>query len=318
MGLPRALLLVLVAPVALLPFAASTAAPPQLTTATATASGPEVDVRFIDGSSLKVKLLDEKVELITKHGPLQIAAADVKRIDFATRIPQVDAEKIRLAVLALGSPEHKARLQAAADLKAHGPRAYPAILRAAQHEDPEVAQRAEDLAELLKAKYSESQLDVRDRDVVHTDDSKIAGNLAASSFRIGTFQFGELKLKLADVRSFGDAPDEDDLLAANAQPAPAYMVAYANQFGKTHTFKLTGGQLNTGTTWGTDQYTLDSSLAIAAVHAGVLKPGETGVVRVKVVQSPQAFAPSVRNGIQTHPYGMYNGGAYEFVKGKRK
>ncbi len=317
MKLPRFTLLL--ATVAILPFAISNAAPPQLTTATtSTASGPEIDVKFIDGSTLKVRLLDEKVELITKYGPLQIAAADIKRIDFATRVPSADAEKIRLAALALGSPEHKARLQAAADLKSYGPRAYPAIQRAAQHEDPEVAQRAEDLIEYLKAKYSESQLDVRDRDVVHADDSKFAGHLGASSFRISTFQFGELKLKLSDVRSFGDSPDEDDLLAANAQPAPAYMVAYANQFGKTHLFKLTGGLPNTGTAWGTDQYTLDSSLAIAAVHAGVLKPGETGVVRVKIVQSPQQFTASVRNGIQTHPYGQYIGGAYEFVKGKKK
>lgn len=320
MRIPRVVPIVaaatLLGSVALLPFTG--AAPPQLSANVPGPNGPEVDVKFIDGSTMKVKLLDDAVELATKHGSLKIATADIKRIDFATRIPPTDAEKIRIAVLALGSPEHKARLQAAADLKAHGARAYPAILKAAQHEDPEVAQRAEDLIEFLKARYSEAQLEVRDKDVVHTDDSRIAGTLAASNFRIGTFQFGELKMKLADARSIGEGPDEDDLLAANAQPAPAYMVAYANQFGKTHVFRLTGGLPNTGTVWGTDQYTLDSSLAIAAVHAGVLKPGETGTVRVKVVQSPQQFVSSIRNGMQSHPYGFYTGGAYEFVKAKKK
>jgi LCCL domain len=307
---------ILVASVALLPFA-STAAPPQLSANVTGPTGPEIDVKFIDGSTLKVKMLDETVELITKYGPLKIATADIRGIEFATRIPAQSSEKIRSAVLALGSPEHAARVKAVADLKAIGPRAYAAVSKATQHEDPEVAQRAEDLVEHLKAKYSEAQLEVREKDVVHTDDSKIAGHLSAPTLRIGTFQFGELKLKLADARSIGGGPDEDELLAANAQPAPAYMVAYANQFGKTHTFKLVGGQPNTGTVWGTDQYTLDSSLAIAAVHAGILKPGETGVVRVKIVQSPLQFISSIRNGIQSHPYGQYQGGAYEFVK-KRK
>jgi hypothetical protein len=306
----------LVGSLALVPFS-STAAPPQLSANVTAKTGPEIDVKFIDGSTLKVKLLDETIELITKYGPLKIATADIRKIDFATRIPAESSEKIRTAVLALGSPEHPVRVKAVADLKAIGPRAYGAILKASQHEDPEVAQRAEDLMEYLKAKYSESQLELREMDVVHTDDSKIAGHLAAPHFRIGTFQFGELKLRLADARSFGDTPDEDELLAANAQPAPAYMVAYANQFGKTHVFRLTGGLPNTGTVWGTDQYTLDSSLAIAAVHAGILKPGETGVVRVKIVQSPQIFTSSIRNGIQSHPYGVYTGGAYEFVKKKK-
>jgi LCCL domain len=311
--IPAALL---VASVALLPFA-STAAPPQLSANVTGPTGPEIDVKFIDGSTLKVKLLDETVDLVTKHGTLKIATADIRGIDFATRIPADVSEKTRIAVLALGSPEHAVRVKAVADLKAIGPRAYAAVSKATQHEDPEVAQRAEDLVEYLKAKFSDGQLEVREKDVVHTDDSKIAGHLAAPTFRIGTFQFGELKLKLADARSIGGGPDEDELLAANAQPAPAYMVTYANQFGKTHTFKLVGGLPNTGTVWGTDQYTLDSSLAIAAVHAGILKPGETGVVRVKIVQSPLQFTSSIRNGIQSHPYGQYQGGAYEFVKRKK-
>lgn len=319
MRIPRAALVgiaaTLLGSASLLPFTG--AAPPQLSANVASFTGPEIDVRFIDDSVMKVKLLDETVELHTKHGVLKIATADIKRIDFATRIPQADADKIRTAALNLGSPEHKVRLQAAADLKSIGIRAYPAIFKATQHEDPEVAQRAEDLVEYFKARFSESQLEVREKDVVQTEDSKIAGMLSTSSLRIGTFQFGELKMKLADARSLGGGPDEDELLAANAQPAPQYMVAYANQFGKTHVFRLTGGLPNTGSVWGTDQYTLDSSLAIAAVHAGILKPGETGVVRVKVVQSPQLFAPTVRNGIQSHQYGFYQGGAYEFVKRKK-
>lgn len=75
----------LVASFVLLPFA-TTAAPPQLSANVTGPTGPEIDVKFIDGSTLKVKLLDETVDLVTKHGTLKIATADIKKIDFATRI----------------------------------------------------------------------------------------------------------------------------------------------------------------------------------------------------------------------------------------
>lgn len=308
-----------------IPFA-TTAAPPQLSTASATTTtfrGPEIDVRFIDGSTLKVRLLDESIDLNTKYGPLKIKSSDIRRVDFASRIPPEIAEKIGQAIVALGNPEHNVRLQAVADLKAFGPRAYSAIQKATQHEDPEIAQKAEDLLDFFKLRYTEDQLQIRDRDIVQTDDSRITGQLNTTSLRIGTFQFGELKLKLADARSLGDGPDEDDLLAANAQPAPASLMTYANQFNKVLVFKVTTnppnfGGLNPGGLWGSDQYTLDSSLALAAIHAGILKPGETGVVRVKIIPSPQIFTGSIRNGVQSQAFGVFPGGAFEFVKSKKK
>ncbi|QEL16277.1 LCCL domain-containing protein [Limnoglobus roseus] len=316
---------------ALMPFRSS-AAPPPAGDAKPTLAGPEVEVKFIDGSVMKVKLLDEKLELVTKHGTLQVAIADIKRVEFATRIPPADADKVRAAVQALGSPEHKVRQQASTDIKAVGPRAFGALLKATEHEDPEVAQRAEELVAFLKAKYTETQLDFRDKDVIHTDDSKLAGTLSAANLRIGTFQFGELRMKLADVYAIGDTPDEDDLLAANAAPAPTSMMAYANQFGKVLTFRVTGGQvpgmafaggpapgmvMAGGTIWGTDQYTLDSFFPTAAVHAGVVQNGQTKTVRVKIVQSPNQFTGSNRNGVQSNGFGQFPNGAYEFL-GKRK
>ncbi len=72
-----------------------------------------------------------------------------------------------------------------------------------------------------------------------------------------------------------------------------------------------------GFVWGTDTYTLDSSLALTAVHAGVLKTGQTGVVRVKILGPQAGFQGSTRNGVTSMPYGFYNGG-YEFVRGRAR
>jgi LCCL domain len=62
-----------------------------------------------------------------------------------------------------------------------------------------------------------------------------------------------------------------------------------------------------GTIWGSDLYTDDSSLAVAAVHAGLLKPGEAGLVRVTLEPGRDSYAGSERNGIRSANYGKYPG-----------
>src|SRR5262245_32480645 len=45
-----------------------------------------VEVHFLDDGHIKVKLRDEKIELVTPYGKLQIPTADIRRIEFATRV----------------------------------------------------------------------------------------------------------------------------------------------------------------------------------------------------------------------------------------
>src|SRR5206468_3372559 len=68
----------------------------------------------------------------------------------------------------------------------------------------------------------------------------------------------------------------------NARPDPGTLVEYqlADE-GKEALFEVVGS--NDGTIWGTDVYTADSPLGKAAVHAGLLRPGERGVVRATIV-----------------------------------
>ena len=63
----------------------------------------------------------------------------------------------------------------------------------------------------------------------------------------------------------------------------------------------------TGAVWGSGAYTDDSSIAVAAVHAGLLKPGELGFVRVTVEAGRDSYEGSERNGIKTNPYGKFDG-----------
>ena len=62
-----------------------------------------------------------------------------------------------------------------------------------------------------------------------------------------------------------------------------------------------------GALWGTDIYTLDSSLSVAAVHMGVLKPGQTGYVRVTILGPTANFSGSTRNGLSSSNFQNYPG-----------
>ena len=52
----------------------------------------------------------------------------------------------------------------------------------------------------------------------------------------------------------------------------------------------------------------------AAVHAGVLKVGETGVVRIKFLPNFLQYGSSTENGVTTSAFGPFTAGSYEIVK----
>jgi hypothetical protein len=89
----------------------------------------------------------------------------------------------------------------------------------------------------------------------------------------------------------------------NPMMAPPTLQGVQANTGQTLVFKVTGS--NEGTVWGTDVYTDDSSIGAAAVHAGILRPGETGTIMVTVQNGYQSYAPSSRNGIDSASYGEW-------------
>jgi hypothetical protein len=88
-----------------------------------------------------------------------------------------------------------------------------------------------------------------------------------------------------------------------ASDPPVSMVGMCGAVGATYYFRITG-QLE-GQVWGTDTYTRDSVLGSAAVHAGLLRPGETAVLRLTVVAALSAYPGSTRNGVTTSDYGNF-------------
>src|SRR5438045_140619 len=65
----------------------------------------DATVTYIDDSGMKLKLLDEKLEMTTKYGVIQVPVTSVQRIEFASRVPADVAEKVLLAIAKLNNPE---------------------------------------------------------------------------------------------------------------------------------------------------------------------------------------------------------------------
>ena len=65
--------------------------------------------------------------------------------------------------------------------------------------------------------------------------------------------------------------------------------------------------------YGTDVYTAVSGLCAAAIHAGVLKLGQAGVVTLEFGAAAESFRGSQRNGVTTNSYGRWPN-TYTFVR----
>ena len=93
---------------------------------------------------------------------------------------------------------------------------------------------------------------------------------------------------------------------------PDNLVDYRGNDGMTYEFRVFGSI--DGSVWGglDGFYTDDSNLATAAVHAGILAPGQTGNVTVVIRPGRVAYFGSTANGVSTRDYGEW-WGSYEFL-----
>jgi hypothetical protein len=158
------------------------------------------DVTLADGSTVRVTLVSENVELETKYGKLVIPAADVQRIEFAFRLPDDAAKKIAAAVKRLADTSFEEREAATKELQEIGLRAYPALEEAAKSPDAEVKRRAAMLLEELRANVSAEDLSFPKKDRIQTAEFTVSGHISSPVLRAKTAYFGEADLKLADLR----------------------------------------------------------------------------------------------------------------------
>ena len=95
------------------------------------------------------------------------------------------------------------------------------------------------------------------------------------------------------------------LAVSHLRPArnPGNLSGYQQKIDQTFYFDVTGRAH--GTIWGSEIYTCDSNLSKAAVHAGVLKVGQRGIVKVTILRSPNEHVGSIANGIASANWGPF-------------
>lgn len=128
--------------------------------------------------------------------------------------------------------------------------------------------------------------------------------------------FGRLKAVQAECLKSGDL---DGALAVRSrlrtlrgdlfgvQPDPGNLSDYGlSDVGRVLLFEIIG-EGDSDHCWGTDVYTGDSRLSVAAVHAGVVRPSERALVRVTLLDgSDRLFEGSDRYGVRSRDYGNYS------------
>lgn len=275
----------------------------------------KVTVYGCDGSVLPLVMLDEKLQLQTDHGLLTIPIHKIQGIDLATRIPVEMRKRINAAILALGSKSFRQREMAEEMLLNMEERAVGALQRATEAIDVEIARRAKGILNSLRETMDEERLLVRKQDVIYTKDSKFVGELKSTYLHVKTRIVGEQKLNIGDLYQIDFGEGVARVTPGKALPDPGSLTGHQRQIGKKFLFTVTGKA--NGSLWGTDIYTTDSTLAAAAVHAGLLKVNETGILQVTIHASPPNFQGSTRNGVTSGAWGVYTA-AYSIKKIKRR
>ncbi len=103
-------------------------------------------------------------------------------------------------------------------------------------------------------------------------------------------------------------PNTDAVVRAAEDQTPvmwntaASMVSF--ETGKTYKFKCPSSGKESSV-WGTDIYTLDSSICNAAVHAGKVTLESGGSVTIELRSGESSYKGTTRNGIKTNDFGEY-------------
>jgi RNA polymerase sigma factor (sigma-70 family) len=97
-----------------------------------------------------------------------------------------------------------------------------------------------------------------------------------------------------------------EFFIADAKPDPGNLSGYRGRVGKSFIFSIVGKRM--GVVWGDDGvYTDDSDLGTAAVHAGILRAGQRGLVKVTILEGKGSYGGSAQHGVTSQSYASFPG-----------
>jgi hypothetical protein len=159
------------------------------------------EVRFNDGSLVRMVILQNDIEVMTKYGKLTVPLADIRRIDLGLHLPEGLDQQIDQSIRLLSSTVYKDREEASRGIIQAGHLAYPFLQRASRNTDLEVAHRVTGLMKRIADKHGPEQLKMKEEDVIHTVEFAVIGRIVSPTIRAKSVHFGDLALKLSDLRT---------------------------------------------------------------------------------------------------------------------
>jgi hypothetical protein len=173
----------------------------QVTKKEAPKSDIAVDIHFMNGSTVRMKIHTEKLEMETIYGKLTIPARDIRSIEFGARLPEGFAEKIDAAVKKLGHSDFREREKASAAMLELGPYSYAAALEASRVKESEISGRGKIIVLKLQTAFPKKDLKISADDKVVTPTLTLTGRLLAPRLQAKADYFGAVELSLADMRT---------------------------------------------------------------------------------------------------------------------
>jgi hypothetical protein len=161
----------------------------------------DVVVFFHDGTRVKTFILQENVEVTTRFGKLTVPTKAIRRIEFGHRLSDEQTQKLENALKRLASNNFQDREAAGKELIAMGRMAYPALVKAGENADLDTTKRLDEILKAIKQAVPAEQLRSRLLDLVYTEDFTIAGKIDSTVIKAKTEHFGEVALKVVDLRS---------------------------------------------------------------------------------------------------------------------
>ncbi len=159
------------------------------------------EVRFADGSTVRMELTQAEVEITTRYGKLNVPIGDIRRIEIGFRYPEGMQAKIDAAIGKISASDVNERERAAKELKGYGAIAYPALRRAAAGTQTDTSTRVLAIVRKLEEKVGIEKLKGRDQDVIHATEFALTGRIESPTLKGRTTYFGEVTVQVSEVRT---------------------------------------------------------------------------------------------------------------------
>jgi len=124
----------------------------------------------------------------------------------------------------------------------------------------------------------------------------------SSQYGVSTFDYGSWSSSF-QITSAVALPSGGETMTWDASPDS---LGVAENIGQSFSYACPLHAGPVGAIWGSDLYSSDSPVCVAAQHRGLISPANGGSVTILILGAQPLYVGSTRNGIQSQDYGSWD------------